>query len=284
MKTEAILRNGPGQEGILISAGRFEAKDLAPGATKTFSFIYEVGPEFRGDDYQLELMVGDTRAGRVGDRQDQDQGRPGSATRSSRPAGTVTVARADVPLREAPAADALVVGKRPRRRRLQGHRQGRGLHPRRARDGPAGLRGHQRRAQAGGTAKPSFSPVAGDPAGAGGQRAHRGQRRAVHVKGLVTDDVQVKDLFVRVFNRDSKMPAKKVFYLPNRGEKNKLPFQTDVPLWPGSNIIQVFARETNEIQSVATLMVLQKSGPSVVQAPAATEPAARRKRPPELTQ
>ncbi len=89
----------------------------------------------------------------------------------------------------------------------------------------------------------------------------------VTLKGQVTDDVQVKDLFVRVYNKSSKLPAKKVFYLPNRGEKNKLPFSADVPLWPGSNIIQVFARETTEVQSVATLIVMRKSGPSVAQAP-----------------
>ncbi len=40
--TEAVLRNGAGQEGLLISAGRFDAKELAPGETKTFSFVYEI--------------------------------------------------------------------------------------------------------------------------------------------------------------------------------------------------------------------------------------------------
>ena len=55
LHTEAVLRNGTGQEGILISAGRFEAKDLGPGETKTFSFVYEVRPDFKGEDYSLEL-------------------------------------------------------------------------------------------------------------------------------------------------------------------------------------------------------------------------------------
>ena len=88
----------------------------------------------------------------------------------------------------------------------------------------------------------------------------------VTVKGVASDDNQVKDLFIRVYNRDSKMPAKKVFYLSNRGQKGRLPFQTEVPLWPGSNIVQIFARETNEIQSVATLVVLEKTTPpSLVQ-------------------
>ena len=31
MHTEAVLRNGTGQEGVLISAGRFEAKELGAG-------------------------------------------------------------------------------------------------------------------------------------------------------------------------------------------------------------------------------------------------------------
>jgi hypothetical protein len=61
------------------------------------------------------------------------------------------------------------------------------------------------------------------------------------------------------------LPPKKVFYLPNRGEKTSLAFETDVPLWPGSNLIQVFAREGNEVQSVQTLMVLQRPVPSVSQ-------------------
>ena len=63
LHTEAVLRNGTGQEGLLISAGRFETKDLGPGETKTFSFVYEVRPDFKGEDYQLELAVGDTTLG-----------------------------------------------------------------------------------------------------------------------------------------------------------------------------------------------------------------------------
>ena len=79
MHTEAVLRNGTGQEGILISAGRFEAKELAPGETKTFSFVYEVRPEFKGDEYALDLAVGGHDAGRIADGQDQGQGRAGGA-------------------------------------------------------------------------------------------------------------------------------------------------------------------------------------------------------------
>ena len=55
---------------------------------------------------------------------------------------------------------------------------------------------------------------------------------------------------------------KKVFYMPNRptGDRTKLDFEADVPLWPGSNMVQVFARESNEVQSVDTVVVLKRAG------------------------
>jgi carboxyl-terminal processing protease len=264
IKTEAILRNGAGQEGILISAGRFETKDLAPGATKNFSFVYEVGPEFKGDEYQLELMVGDSVLGES--VTDKIRIKVASTATEVAPAtGNVTVTHADVALRESAANDALIVGK------------------------VANGSGFKLTGKSGAYDRVELEP--GHPVFVAAADVKDGAGKApavtpiwqvtpptlavnapttvvgpvVTVKGVASDDVQVKDLFIRVYNRDSKMPAKKVFYLPNRGPKNKLPFQTDVPLWPGSNVVQVFARETNEIQTVATLVVLQKPAPSLVQ-------------------
>jgi hypothetical protein len=44
-------------------------------------------------------------------------------------------------------------------------------------------------------------------------------------------------------------------------------FETDIPLWPGSNLVQVFARESNEVQSLQTVVVLKRAGASVVAQP-----------------
>jgi carboxyl-terminal processing protease len=264
LKTDAILRNGPGQEGILISAGRFEAKDLAPGATRNFSFVYEVGNEFRGEDYQLELMVGDTVLGES--VTDKIKIMLATTTTAVEPSsGSVTVSRNDVPLREAPASDALVVGKAS---------QGSGFKV----SGKAGAFTRVE-LEAG---RPAFIASSDIKAGSSGKLVFQPAWQVtppvltanaptvvtgpnVRVKGLVTDDNQVKDLFIRVYNRDSKMPPKKVFYQPNRGDRTRMPFETEVPLWPGSNLIQVFARETNEVQTVATLVVLERQPPSLVQ-------------------
>jgi carboxyl-terminal processing protease len=265
LKTEAILRNGPGQEGILISAGRFDAKDLAPGAVKPISFVYEVGPDFKGEDFQLELMVGDTILGEsVTDKiKVKVAGAPAPVQAES---GVVTVSKGEAVLREAPVDGALVVGRAPK---------GLGFKA-------TGKAGNFTRVElepnrfgfvstadvtAGGSVQGTFKPewhvtppvlMVKAPTVVNGS--------LVHIKGEATDDREVKDIYVRVWNRDSKLPPKKVFYLPNRGSKNKLSFEADVPLWPGSNLVQVFARETNEIQSVQTVIVLEKTpSPNFVQ-------------------
>ncbi|HEY0714000.1 MAG TPA: S41 family peptidase, partial [Polyangia bacterium] len=98
IQTEAILRNGAGQEGILISKGRFKGKELAAGATKNFSFEYDVGPEFRGDEYQLELAVIDPVLGEsVTDKIKIKVARNNLTVTPA--SGTVAISRADVALR-----------------------------------------------------------------------------------------------------------------------------------------------------------------------------------------
>ncbi len=99
----------------------------------------------------------------------------------------------------------------------------------------------------------------------------------VRIKGHAVDDRVLRDVYIRVWNRDAKVPMKKVFYLPNRasGDRTKLDFEADVPLWPGSNMVQVFARESNDVQSLDTVVVLKRAGslvaePTNSQAPRST--------------
>jgi carboxyl-terminal processing protease len=268
IKTDAILRNGPGQEGILISAGRFDTRDLAAGATKAFSFTYDVTSEFKGDEYQLELVVGDTLLNEsVTDKIKIKVAPAGPAPEPA--SGTATVARGEAVLREAAGPAALAVARAPKGASYK----------------VTGKQGGFLRVELG-AGHVAFVAAADVTVGGGGAGATAATALpiwqvappvlavnapsavtgpTVHIKGVATDDHQVKDVFIRVFNRDSKLPAKKVFYQPNRGDKTKLGFETDVPLWPGSNIIQVFARETNEVQSTAMLVVLQRQAPSLVQ-------------------
>ena len=81
---------------------------------------------------------------------------------------------------------------------------------------------------------------------------------------------------MRVWNRNAKMPVKKVFYQPNRlaGDRTKMEFEADIPLWAGSNLVQVFARESNEVQSLQTVVVLKRAPtwwPSAFRSPNKTD-------------
>jgi carboxyl-terminal processing protease len=272
--TEAVLRNGMSQEGIMISAGRFDAKEMAPGETRTFSFVYEVRPEFKGDDYQLELAVGDTVLGEsVTDKVKIKVAPAGPAPEAQ--SGTATVSREGAPLRETAAEGALVVGRAPKGTtfKVSGKL---GAYTRLDLDNSRSAFIATADVKAGGAVHGALVPewqvtppllAVTAPTVATGE--------TVHVKGRVTDDHLVRDVYIRVWNRNAKIPVKKAFYQPNRlvGDRTKMDFDADVPLWPGSNLVQVFARESNEVQSLQTVVVLKRGGNNVVAQPSAPPPA-----------
>jgi hypothetical protein len=70
-----------------------------------------VGNEFKGEDYTLELMVGDSVLGESVTDKIKIKVARDSSIKVEPASGTVTVAKADVALREAPVADALLLGK-----------------------------------------------------------------------------------------------------------------------------------------------------------------------------
>ncbi|HVV50147.1 MAG TPA: MXAN_5808 family serine peptidase [Polyangia bacterium] len=268
--TEAVLRNGTGQEGILISAGRFEAKDLGPGESKTFSFVYEVGTEYKGDDYQLELSVDDTTLG----ESVTDKIKVKIAPSGPAPApltGTATIVRNDVPLRETPADGALVVGRADAGTafKVTGKL---GAYTRVDVDATRSAFVASADLKPGGAVHGTFKPdwevtppllTVTAPTIALGD--------TVHIKGHASDERLVRDVYVRVWNRNAKIPVKKAFYQPNRlvGDRTKMDFDADIPIGAGSNLIQVFARESNEVQSLQTVVVLKRTGPSLVAQPTA---------------
>jgi carboxyl-terminal processing protease len=81
--------------------------------------------------------------------------------------------------------------------------------------------------------------------------------------GSITDETRVQDVFVTVVNpsRDLFANREKVFYLassePGAG---KLDFQATVPLTPGNNLIEVYAREGDEVIATKRMWVLRTSG------------------------
>jgi carboxyl-terminal processing protease len=275
MHTEAVLRNGNGQEGVLISAGRFEAKEMAAGETKTFSFVYEVRPEFKGDEYALDLAVADTTLGESVTDKIKVKVAPGGPAPEPL-SGTATVVRDDAPLRETAGDAALVVGRAPKGTVFK--ESGRlGAFTRVDIDAARSAFIATADLKSGGAVHGALKPewqvtppllaviaptvVMGD---------------SVHIKGHASDDRLVRDVYVRVWNRNAKIPVKKAFYQPNRlaGDRTKMDFEADIPLWAGSNLVQVFARESNEVQSLQTVVVLKRSADTnLVAQPSPADPA-----------
>jgi len=80
------------------------------------------------------------------------------------------------------------------------------------------------------------------------------------LQGSITDEQHVEDVYIFVENRTAKVEQKKVFYRSNRGGKDgkAMDFAADLPLWPGSNMITVVARENAEVRSVKTMFVYRE--------------------------
>ncbi|MEE9382735.1 MAG: MXAN_5808 family serine peptidase [Nannocystaceae bacterium] len=85
----------------------------------------------------------------------------------------------------------------------------------------------------------------------------------VHLSGVATDDDALRDVFISVANRsrDPFGSPQKVFYqaaaVPSSG---RLEFAADVPLEPGNNLIEIYARENDEVIGSQRLWVLRTKG------------------------
>jgi carboxyl-terminal processing protease len=81
-----------------------------------------------------------------------------------------------------------------------------------------------------------------------------------HLKGTVSDEQHVEDVYVFVQNSSAKIESRKVFYRSNRGGKDgkQLDFTADLPLWPGTNMVTVVARENTDVKSIKTMFVYRE--------------------------
>ncbi|MFV8751513.1 MXAN_5808 family serine peptidase [Nannocystaceae bacterium ST9] len=83
------------------------------------------------------------------------------------------------------------------------------------------------------------------------------------LRGTATDAEQLRDLYITVYNpsRDLFGSAEKVFYTAASDPKSgKLEFEAEIPLEPGNNIIEVYARENEQVTGVERMWVLRTSG------------------------
>jgi carboxyl-terminal processing protease len=86
---------------------------------------------------------------------------------------------------------------------------------------------------------------------------------SISISGTAVDGEQVRDVYVTVYNpaRDLFGTAEKVYYAASQDPTTgRLEFSAEVPLEPGNNIIDIYARENDQVTGVERLWVLRTSG------------------------
>ncbi len=80
---------------------------------------------------------------------------------------------------------------------------------------------------------------------------------------LAKDNEQIRDAFVFVRNTTAKVEDRKVFYQSNRLGKDKKQMQlhSNIPLWPGLNVVNVIVRQSEEVQSRQIWLIHRQEQP-----------------------
>jgi carboxyl-terminal processing protease len=255
-ETQANLRNLSG-DGILLNEGRFTISDMAPGETRQVAFTFDVQQALEDQEFKVELSVGDRDLREFAVEKIKV---PIEAPIPVEAASGALAPSGDAALLvESPAPAARAFGRLPAKASLR----------------VLGRVGEFFKVDLG---KGRFAFVA----------AKEASLNAAPPTNLTFEDLllrsppQIELKAPALATRDSKIKitglasdgdrildgymfvnARKVFYRSNRSGKDpkQLPFEVDVNLRPGINVIRFFARENTDTVSQRTL-VIRRDGAS----------------------
>jgi carboxyl-terminal processing protease len=249
------LRNATG-DGVILDKSRFEFKDpIAPGQTKEIEFPLATDATIKAEEMVLELVAYDAQL----DVQTSDKlkFRVQASVNGMPSRGEVTTKQA-IAIRSGAADDSSIVG---------GAAKG-------ASYTALGEYGPYIKVKLNqGGSKVGFMPKGALSPGGSGSSAYTPYWNSTpptialstknletaadqyRLQGTVSDESHVEDVYIFVANQGAKIDNRKVFYRSNRGGKDtkQIEFAADLPLWPGSNMVTVVARENSEVRSVKTL-------------------------------
>jgi carboxyl-terminal processing protease len=250
-----LLRNATG-DGVVLDKSRVEFKDpIAPGQTKEIEFPLATDATLKADEVVLELMAYDNNLDVQASDKLHFKVSPGIKVEPAH--GEVTTKQA-VTIRSGASDEASIVGSATKGASYTAI-------------GTFGPYTKVKLSQ-GGT-KVGFIPSSTLTAGGSGSSAFvpywnstpptialsakslETTAETYKLQGTVSDESHVEDVYIFVANQGAKIDNRKVFYRSNRGGKNgkALDFATDLPLWPGSNMVTIVARENSDVRSVKTL-------------------------------
>ncbi len=264
-EVSASLRNASG-DGVVLNKARFPLTDLEPGASKSMEFTFDVKKDFAPEDKTLVLELSIYDAGlREGLTDKLKFPLRGAAAGPRAESSAVKVSKKDAEVRSGAELDAPIIGTVKKgavlkvtgreadwvRVELEGGR-------------PGFIANADVSKSSGGTSSGVFSAAwqVTPPAIALNVASLETTGEKWRLSGTASDDHHVEDVFVIVSNRDSKIDGKKVYYLSNRNGKShsKLDFSAEVPVWPGSNLVTVVARESNDVRTVQSVFIWRSDG------------------------
>ncbi len=253
----ALLRNATG-DGVILAKSRFEGKDfpLAPNAIKEIEFPLATDATLKGNEMIVELMAYDSQLD-VETRQ--------KLTFKVQPTITGTPARGEVTaktatvIRSGAAEDAQPIGTTTKGASYPViATYGPYTKVRLDKSGKVGFVATQAVSSGGGGAL-TYAPIwnSTPPVIALAAKNLETTAETYRLSGTANDETHVEDVYIYVSNSRAKIDSRKVFYRSNRGNKDerKLDFATDLPLWPGSNLITVVARSNADVKSVKSMYV-----------------------------
>ena len=89
------------------------------------------------------------------------------------------------------------------------------------------------------------------------------EEETVVLTGTATDEQALRDVFITVYNPSRNLfgDREKVYYVAsNDPASGNLEFSAEVPLTPGNNIIEIHARQNDDVVAVKRMWVLRTSG------------------------
>ncbi len=255
-ETMANLRNLSG-EGLLLHDGRFDLSNMNPGETKRVAFTFDVEPQLADPEAKVELSIRDddlresvvekvtipiTEPAPIAPAGGVDHAKAGGADLLSEPDASGRVFA-----RLAAGQAAAVLGTTTGFVKLSLG---------------AGRFAFARSADVGaGGAEPVLVPIEdamahAPPALEIPQPQLSTRDPHTSVSGTASDDARLLDAYIFV-------GARKVFYRSNRNgpDAKKMPFNADIPLRPGVNVVTIVARENPDTMTHRTFIV-RRDGPN----------------------
>jgi len=255
-----LLRNATG-DGVLLNKSRHELKDkdsLAPGQVKEIEFPLATEATLRGDELIVELMAYDAALDVQSSEKLRFKVQP--ALPAARAPGEVTVKAAAASIRAGASAESTIVGTAARGASYPAIGTYGAFTKVKLTPGGTKIGFIPTEAlSAGGSGSGSYQPVwnSTPPVITLSTKSLETTTDTYKISGTITDEQKVEDVYIFVSNQQAKIESRKVFYHSNRGAKDlkNMTFASDLPLWPGSNMVTVVARSNAEVRSVKTMFV-----------------------------